>query len=122
MAQVRVYNDNKYEFKQVFIDEEIVIPAGGFITMEKKRAIQFKSYYSPIEIDADGQPTPRSMKMIRLEDIKSGEPDVDVEKFKCMACDKQFQTQKALDQHIDASHVEQLADKEYVEKKNKEKK
>jgi hypothetical protein len=120
MAQVRVYNDNKFVFKQKFMDEDIVIEPGKFITMDESKAIRFRGTYSPIELDGNGQPMPTSYKMIRLEEISKDSAKVQ-EKFMCMSCSKDdFQTQQALDAHIDASHSAQWADKDVIEMKNKE--
>ena len=123
MPQVKVWNENVHPFKQRFLDEEIEIPAKSFIKMEEKKAIQFKSSYSPIEVDHDGKPTEKSFKMIRLEPIDlTVAKDEGPHKYACMACgDDKFQTQKALDSHIEAKHAEQWADKDFVEKKAKDK-
>jgi len=119
MAQVKVFNDNKYVFKQKFMDEDIVIEPGKFIVMDESKAIRFRGHYSPIELDGNGQPMPTSYKMIRLEEITKETKSP--EKFVCMSCSKDdFQTQGALDQHIDAAHSAQWADKDLIEKKNKE--
>lgn len=120
MAQVKVFNDNKYVFKQKFMDEDIVIEPGKFILMDESKAIRFRGTYSPIELDGNGQPMPTSYKMIRLEEI-SKETKLE-EKFQCMACSKDdFQTQKALDAHIDEAHSHIQADLDYKESKTKEK-
>jgi len=121
MAQAKVWNDNKYEFKQRFMEEDIVIPPKGYIVMDESKAIRFKGQYSPIEIDGNGVPLETSYKMIRIETIeKSAKPDA--EKFTCMSCSSSdFQSQKDLDAHIDQSHSHQWADKDHVEKKAKEK-
>ena|SRR3990167_57390 len=120
MAQVKVFNDNVHTFRQKFMDEDIIIEPKGFILMDESKAIRFRGTYSPIELDGNGQPMPTSYKMIRLEAIVKEEKAP--EKFACMSCSKDdFQTQGALDQHIDAAHSEQWADKDLIEKKNKEK-
>jgi hypothetical protein len=120
MAQVRVWNDNKYEFKQRFMEENIVIPPKGFILMDESKAIRFRGHYSPIEVDGNGVPLETSYKMIRLEEIvKDAKP---IEKIMCMACAKDdFQSQKDLDAHIDESHAHIQADQDYKEKKAKNK-
>ena len=102
------------------MDEDIVIEPGKFVVMDEQKAIRFRGAYYPPELDHNEQPLPQSYKMIRLEKVDST-PDKVSDKLTCMACDKEFQNQKALDQHIDASHKEQWADPEHKEKKAKEK-
>lgn len=121
MAQAKVWNDNKYVFRQKFMDEEIVIEPKQFILMDENKAIRFRGHYSPIEVDGNGVPLETSYKMIRVEPIdKSGKGETD--KITCMSCAKDhFQSQRELDAHIDELHTEQLADLDYKEKKTKEK-
>ena len=120
MAQVRVYNDNKFVYKERFMDEDIVIEPGKFITMDEQKAVRFRGTQSPVELDHDGNPTPQSYKMIRLEKIDSNRPEKVEDKFLCMACgDESFQSQKALDAHIDEKHQDQWADLDHKEKKQK---
>lgn len=120
MGQVRVYNDNTYVYRERFMDDDIVIEAGKYITMDEQKAVRFRGTYSPVELDHDGKPLPKSYKMIRLEKVDAQASKVE-EKFSCMACAKDFTNQKSLDQHIDASHQEQWADAEHKDKKAKEK-
>ena len=121
MAQVKVWNDNVHPFKQRFMEENIEIPPKGFIVMDESKAIRFRGTYSPIEVDGNGVPLPTSYKMIRLEEM-SKDAAKSPEKFQCMACSKDdFQTQAALDSHIDEAHSHIQADLDHKEKRAKEK-
>ncbi len=116
---VRVWNDNVFPFRQLFRDKEIYIGPKKFIEMEETEAYEFRGAYSPIIRDGDGQPTPESFKMIRIEktDKTAHKPMVAANETVCQACGKQFPNKKELDNHIDTEHLEELADKEVAEKR-----
>jgi hypothetical protein len=118
---VRVWNDNVFPFRQVFKDKEIVIGAKKCVEMEETEAHEFKSAFSPIVRDADGQPTPESYKMIRVEktDKSAHKPVVAPSEFACQACGLKFVNKKELETHIDSEHIEQLADKDEADKRRK---
>jgi hypothetical protein len=65
--EVKVWNDNVHPFSQKWQDKVIKIPAKGFITMEADEAHDFKCSFAPVKFDADGNPTPETYKMIRVE-------------------------------------------------------
>jgi hypothetical protein len=52
-----------------FRGDRIEIPASTFIVMDYEDAVQFKSQYWPMKIDAMDQPDPASFKCIKLEPI-----------------------------------------------------
>ena len=67
MAQVKVWNDNVYDFKQEVKGVQIEIPANGFIEMDYEEAIDFKGMYSPLPpADFSGDHA-LYYKMIRVE-------------------------------------------------------
>lgn len=78
--RTKVWNDNKYDYKEKFKGEEISIPAGGFVEMNRDDAVMFKGSFSPISTDVDGNPHPKSFKRIRLEHIaeKTAEEKVEL--------------------------------------------
>jgi hypothetical protein len=116
---VRVWNDNVFPFRQIFKDKEIFIGAKKFIEMEETEAYEFRGAYSPIVRDGDGQPTPESFKMIRIEktDKTAHKPIAAAQENVCQACGKQFPNKKELEAHIDAEHLDQLSDKEEADKR-----
>lgn len=97
MNIAKVWNDNTLPFKQKWKDQDIFIPAKGFIEMEYDEAHAFKSYPYPIEKDGMGQQAPHSYKMIRVE----GKPhhDTAVVAFKSQADGSLHLTREALDTH-----------------------
>ena len=121
MAQVKVWNDNTHDYKEKFKDNEIVIPAKGFVEMEYYDAHEFKGAFKGIERDGDNQPMPRSYKMIRVED-PAIEIDAKIESNTCAACKFRGASPKSLLEHILANHADQAAVDEDAEKELKSKK
>lgn len=113
MPMVKVWNDNKYAHKEKFKEATIEIPAGGFITMDKDEAHQFKGQYSPMPNKEDPNPE-RFYKMIRIETMKAEAP---VTTLKCPACATEHVDQAALDKHTDEKHIEQIMDKDVADKR-----
>ena len=74
--KVRVWNDNKYDFRSKFRDKEVKIASGDYITMEYDDAKLFKYDYHPIKLDHDGRQKAESFKIIRLELPKNGQEGV----------------------------------------------
>lgn len=120
---VRVWNDNVFPFKQKFRDKDILIGPKKFIEMEETEAYEFKSAYSPIERDGDGQPKPESYKMIRIEktDKTAHKPVANANEFLCQACGFHATNKKDLDAHIDENHLDQLVDKDEADKRRTKK-
>lgn len=67
MPKVKVWNDNTIEHVEKFKDEEVRIPAGGFVEMEWEEAIEFKGQFKPMIIRADGTHDPKGFKKIRVD-------------------------------------------------------
>lgn len=84
--KVKVWNDNIYPFIGNFRDQKIHIPAKEYIEMDHDQAVLFRGEFHPIERDADGQPLPRSYKMIRVEEFGHLAPEVKVNPLLCLAC------------------------------------
>lgn len=68
MPIVKVWNDNQYEHREMFKNEERVIPAGGFIEMDYIDAKDFQGQYIPMKMLGPNNPDPRSFKKIRVEE------------------------------------------------------
>ena len=107
MANVKVWNDNKYDFKSMFKGEPIHIKAGEFKIMEFYEAHEFKGDYHPIQLDANNQPLPESFKMIRIE--KEGEESThEAETMHyCMSCKHKSPSPEELEAHIKVRHADQ---------------
>lgn len=120
MAKVKVWNDNVHDYKENFRGVEVFIKAKSFVEMEEMEAIKFRGNFSPVEVDHDGQPLPRSYKMIRIEKIGDGQL-TEEKGFPCMACGKSYESEKVLNAHIEEKHSELWADQDFKEKKTKEK-
>ena len=121
MPKIRVWNDNMYPYTEKFGDTEIKILPGKFIDMEADDAIRFCGTYSPIELDAGGQQKPESYKKLRKEFIEPLFEDDNGsslstknpgQKIKCNVCGFEAVDQWHLDGHINACHLEQMADKD----------
>jgi hypothetical protein len=114
---VRVYNDNVVDHKESYKGEDINIPAGGFIVMDRDEAVQFKSKFFPPKFDKGGQQEITSMKRIRLAAIPKEEqkdsakpaPE-DAEEHRCMACGFTAKSGAGLKSHIRSNHGEIMVD------------
>jgi hypothetical protein len=96
--QVRVWNTNRYPFKQKWKDSIITIPAGKYIEMERSEAVEFKSSFYPVELDYNGDPKPQSYNRIEIRPIpQQGQPDLDAEpKFVNHATGEEFDSHEEL--------------------------
>lgn len=70
MGLAQVWNDNVHPYKEVFKEKTIQIAPKSFIEMDFDEAKEFKSQYSPIVHDGEGNPLPTSYKMIRVVPLK----------------------------------------------------
>ena len=100
MALAKVWNDHKDVYVEKFRDEEIKIPAGKFVEMDKFDAMQFVGQYTPVIKDGLGNDL--RPKMLRVEVA----PDKEVKpvEYTCQACKGKFDTEKELVLHSDAFH------------------
>lgn len=123
--KAKVYNDNKYEYRENFKGEMIVIAPGNFVEMDFEDAIEFKSAFPNVikpDFDGAGNQKPETFKMIRVEKGDYGEPAAAEEKFTCPQCGDELATEEALDRHIDKNHLDELMDQELADKRRKTKK
>lgn len=114
MAQVKVWNENKYDYTEQFRDQLIKIPAGKHIMMEEGEAKLFRGSFKAPELDGNGLPTPSSFKRIRIERM-SDEVEAAPEAASniCQACRYEAASGKDLLEHIAASHADiQVRDEE----------
>jgi len=116
MSMVRVYNDNIYEHREKFRGETIIIPAGGFVEMDREDAVLFKSQFTPIIRNKGGQDDPRGFKKLRIDydPSKAGAVlDVagqDEQERTCQACGFVAKTKAGLAAHMRANHLSQMID------------
>jgi hypothetical protein len=122
MAQVKVHNDNDYDYEETFKDVKIKIPAKGFIEMEYYDAHEFKGTYKAIQRDGDNQPLPQSFKKIRVEEPAKNEIDAKIESNTCVACKFRGASAKELFDHTVATHAHQVIVDDEAEKLLKAKK
>lgn len=115
MGMVRVYNDNVYDYSEQFRDKEIKIKAKGFIEMEEGDAVSFKGSFAPIQLDADGNPTPASYKMIRIDRSKAPPKEPEAKKDVCQACAYEAANEKDLSEHVKAEHADSVLVDETIE-------
>jgi hypothetical protein len=109
---VKVWNDNKFDYKEKFKGAHISIPAKSFIKMERGEASQFLGTMpASIQVDANGQIRPESYKMLRVEPIGPND-DKPTQELVCMQDGKKFQTQKELDDHIAENYMDKIADED----------
>ena len=120
MPKIRIWNDNVHPYTEKFGDEMIKILPGKFLDMEADDAIRFVGTYAPIELDGMGQQKPESYKKLRKEFIEPLFDDGNgsslaknnpAEAVKCNVCGFQAVDQWHLDGHINACHLDQMADK-----------
>jgi len=116
MANVRVYNDNRFEHREKFRGVHIVIPPGEYVEMNKEDAVLFKSQFTPVIRNKGGKDDPRGFKMIRIDyDPEIPETkDVVGEKSQsltCQACGFQAKTDAGLKVHL-RTHASQMVDDE----------
>lgn len=110
---VRVYNDNKYEHREEFRDEDIIIPAGGYIEMEREDAVLFLGQLFTPKFSKHGLQTDRSKKKLRIDEtvVRPGaKPEKAGETFKCQACNKDFKSKAGLQSHIRTHHKHLMVD------------
>lgn len=120
MAMAKVFNDNKYPYKENFKGQIIEIPPGGFVEMDYEDAVQFKSAFPNIlmpDFDGAGNQKPQTFKMIRVD----GGIDTGEEKFICQECGDHLANREALEQHIDKNHLDQLMDQDVANERRKTK-
>ena len=126
MPQIRIWNDNSVAYSEKFMDRDIKILPGKYLDMDSDEGIRFLGTYRAPELDGMGQQKIESMKRLRKEII---EPLFDdgagsslsksnpTEKIKCNVCGFEAVDQWHLDGHINACHLNEMADKEEQKKR-----
>jgi len=116
---VKVYNLNKYDYKEVFKGSDILIPAGKYIEMDYFEAKLFMSKIGvPPQKLANGLFDPKTFKMLKIDEEDetraknmafSTSESSEVEKvFVCQGCAKEFRTKNGLLKHIKDKHQSQM--------------
>ncbi len=93
------------EYQELFRDELIVIPPGGYHEMGRSEAIKFLSQFIPMEVDGQGLPTkPKKLKIVEDPEQhaeRRGQP------LKFTAPDgKLFRTQAGHDDYVETLTAE----------------
>lgn len=110
--QVKVWNDNKYPFKQRYQDRDINIAPGKFVMMEHDDAHQFLCMFHPIKMNADGRPDEQTRKALRIDTGHNPLPPAKAPEHICHCCGYKAPSATSLDAHVKELHIEQLADDE----------
>lgn len=129
MSKYRVYNMHRdgLTHKEVFKGDLITIKAGEYILMDYEDAVQFKGQFFPIKMDAMGQQTPESFKMIKIECHTEDLSIKEVKQFVCPMDGKKFNTEAELTAYIEANFgeaprvIDPELDKDIAEKKKTKK-
>lgn len=95
----RVYNDHPQyggkEYREKFRDEEIVIPAKGFVQMDYHDASMFMGQFVTIKRYDNGDPiNPKALRMVVVHP--------------CKECDGEFVNEEKLKDHLLSVHAKQL--------------
>jgi uncharacterized C2H2 Zn-finger protein len=120
LVLVRIWNDNDFPYRETWKEKEIVIASRKCIEMELNEAVEFLGTFTPIIRDADGQPDPRFFKRLRMEKTSKALPTIAKPiNLTCQACGIIAKNEKELSDHIDANHLDTMADKQELEKRQK---
>jgi hypothetical protein len=111
---VRVWNDNKYDHKEKFKGDIVIIPAGGYVEMNRDDAVLFKGQFTPMIKNKGGREDPMGFKKIRI-DYNPKEIVEDVvtkaeQATTCQACGFVAKSNAGLSAHIRANHMQQMVD------------
>lgn len=116
--QVKVWNDNIYDFKDPdFKGTALVVPSKGYITMDWEEACEFRGKFSPMP--PEDHPNPELFfKMIRVE-MPVGGFNADIKAYTCHRTGKTFHDadsyimhmKKMMDEHRDDFLVDPVAER-----------
>lgn len=116
MAQVKVWNDNVHSYFEKYQGKPITIPAKHFVMMDEGDAHQFLGTFNNIELDKDGNPSPKTYKMLRIEKSDGSEGWMPkVAKNLCNSCGFQAVSENALSEHVTQNHAHLLVRDEAAE-------
>lgn len=110
MGQVRVYNENKYPYKENFKGEMITIEPGEYVVMDEKKAHMFTGTYAPAKKTPMGDDDPMYFKKLRVEPVDQSVPEKEETKFICNADGTEHATKDALEKYERENHLDKLAD------------
>ena len=126
MGLAKVWNENKYPYREKFEGKDVEIEPGGYVIMNDKEAIRFKGTYAPPRVDGMGRPDPLYFKMLRLEEHNpANEPVVHVEpskKFICQKDGQEFDSLEELEAYEQKNYLDDLLDQELADEIRKGKK
>lgn len=125
MSQVRVYNRNKYPYRETYKGDLITIDPGAYHVMNEKDAEMFLGSYVTAKKTPMGAPDPATFKMLEIvKELNSGANEKLETKFICNADGKEFATKAELDSWEHENHLDKLSDPKVAEeiRKNKGKK
>lgn len=109
MATCRVYNDDDKEYVEEFKGDTIRIPAKGYVTMDFMDGHQFNGQAISIRRLDNGLPL--TCKRLRVvNDTKAGK--VSDSGFICQKCGVKHPSQKDLDGHISAMHLDEMVNED----------
>jgi hypothetical protein len=112
---VRVYNKNVHPYKEKWRGTEYNIAPGGFVEMDFYDAHNFLGTKQPnIEVDGNGIPRPTSYKMLEIVKMDGTDKLPEIKHYICQACNKEFGTKAALDNHAEEMHLDQMTDEDAV--------
>jgi len=125
MTKWRVYNVHPkgLTHKENFKGDLIEIRAGAYVLMDYDDAVQFKSQYFPIFMDAQDQQDVKSYKCLKLE---ADDKEIEAEPIKLMyVCHfdgKTFETKEMLEAYVNTEHADKMHRDPEIEEELKKKK
>ena len=127
MPKIRIWNDNTVPYTEEFMDDTITILPGKYRDMEADEGIRFMGTFGKgIQLDGMGNPKVESLKKLRKEIIEPlfddgsgnfGAKAANTDDFKCNVCGKICVDQEHLDGHVNANHLNEMADKKEQSKR-----
>lgn len=122
----KVYNRNKYALNDEFKGTPINLQPGEYVEMDYWDYEEFKGEI-PTSIksrsdmyDGSGNQRPQSFKILEyVGPIPGEEASSSSEDFNCHACGGSFPSAKALDEHVDKWHLDQIEDEDVREERSK---
>lgn len=113
---VRVYNKNVHTYSEKWHGTQFTIEPGAFVEMDLYDAHNFLGTKPPnIEVDGNGIQKPTSYKMLEIVKPDSIPKVAAPIHHICQACNKEFGTKAALNNHAETAHFEAMVDEEIVE-------
>lgn len=118
--KVKVWNLNKYEYKEKFKGMNLNIPAGEYIEMDQDDAVQFRGTVGAgVQLTGDGQPDPKFFKKIWVQPHTMSDEEAIEKKPKRWVCQydgREFPNEKSLNLYIEENYADQIYVDENIEK------